>query len=84
MEREGSRDAEAGTPDDGSVPQLLSSTAHPQELAEKLHLLAPEQYPDANHKPEMAIALTSFQGLCGFRPVEEIVTFLKSKVGQEC
>jgi mannose-6-phosphate isomerase class I len=28
----------------------------------------------------MAIALTSFQGLCGFRPVEEIVTFLKSKV----
>lgn len=30
----------------------------------------------------MAIALTSFQGLCGFRPVEEIVTFLTSKVGQ--
>ncbi|XP_076781717.1 mannose-6-phosphate isomerase isoform X3 [Arvicanthis niloticus] len=60
-----------------AVPQLLSPTAHPQELAEKLHLLAPEHYPDANHKPEMAIALTSFQGLCGFRPVEEIVTFLK-------
>lgn len=67
-----------------AVPQLLSPTAHLQELAEKLHLLAPEHYPDANHKPEMAIALTSFQGLCGFRPVEEIVTFLKSKVGQEC
>lgn len=30
----------------------------------------------------MAIALTPFQGLCGFRPVEEIVTFLTSKVGQ--
>lgn len=30
----------------------------------------------------MAIALTSFQGLCGFRPVEEIVTFLMSKAGQ--
>lgn len=67
-----------------AVPQLLSSTAHPQELAEKLHRQAPEHYPDANHKPEMAIALTSFQGLCGFRPVEEIVTFLESKVGQEC
>ncbi|XP_016066020.1 PREDICTED: mannose-6-phosphate isomerase isoform X2 [Miniopterus natalensis] len=47
-----------------------------KELAEKLHLQAPQHYPDANHKPEIAIALTSFQGLCGFRPVEEIVTFL--------
>ncbi|XP_036204975.1 mannose-6-phosphate isomerase isoform X2 [Myotis myotis] len=47
-----------------------------KELAEKLHLQAPQHYPDSNHKPEMAIALTSFQGLCGFRPVEEIVTFL--------
>lgn len=56
--------------------------AIPQELAEKLHLQAPQHYPDANHKPEIAIALTSFQGLCGFRPVEEIVTFLTSKVGQ--
>lgn len=47
-----------------------------------MHLQAPQHYPDANHKPEMAIALTPFQGLCGFRPVEEIVTFLTSKVGQ--
>ncbi|KAL1782319.1 mannose-6-phosphate isomerase [Sigmodon hispidus] len=61
-----------------SVETALSIQAHPnKELAEKLHLQAPQNYPDANHKPEMAIALTSFQGLCGFRPVEEIVTFLK-------
>ncbi|KAM9183820.1 mannose-6-phosphate isomerase isoform 1-T1 [Dugong dugon] len=61
-----------------SVKTALSIQAHPnKELAEKLHLQAPEHYPDANHKPEMAIALTSFQGLCGFRPVEEIMTFLK-------
>ncbi|XP_032767248.1 mannose-6-phosphate isomerase isoform X1 [Rattus rattus] len=61
-----------------SVETALSIQAHPnKELAEKLHLQAPEHYPDANHKPEMAIALTPFQGLCGFRPVEEIVTFLK-------
>ncbi|XP_024413204.2 mannose-6-phosphate isomerase isoform X2 [Desmodus rotundus] len=60
-----------------SVGTALSIQAHPhKELAEKLHLQAPQHYPDANHKPEMAIALTSFQGLCGFRPVEEIVTFL--------
>ncbi|XP_022367698.1 mannose-6-phosphate isomerase isoform X1 [Enhydra lutris kenyoni] len=60
-----------------SVETALSIQAHPnKELAEKLHLQAPQHYPDANHKPEMAIALTSFQGLCGFRPIEEIVTFL--------
>lgn len=63
-------------------PLRAAAPHHPQELAEKLHLQAPEHYPDANHKPEMAIALTSFQGLCGFRPVAEILTFLKSKVGQ--
>uniref|UniRef100_A0A2K5N384 Mannose-6-phosphate isomerase n=1 Tax=Cercocebus atys TaxID=9531 RepID=A0A2K5N384_CERAT len=65
-----------------SVETPLSIQAHPnKELAEKLHLQAPQHYPDANHKPEMAIALTPFQGLCGFRPVEEIVTFLKMAAG---
>uniref|UniRef100_A0A8D2DEU3 Mannose-6-phosphate isomerase n=1 Tax=Sciurus vulgaris TaxID=55149 RepID=A0A8D2DEU3_SCIVU len=65
-----------------SVETALSIQAHPnKELAEKLHLQAPQHYPDANHKPEMAIALTSFQGLCGFRPVEEILTFLKMSAG---
>uniref|UniRef100_A0A8P0NJ79 Mannose-6-phosphate isomerase n=2 Tax=Canis lupus familiaris TaxID=9615 RepID=A0A8P0NJ79_CANLF len=60
-----------------SVETALSIQAHPnKELAEKLHLQAPQHYPDANHKPEMAVALTSFRGLCGFRPVEEILTFL--------
>ncbi|KAM4826314.1 mannose-6-phosphate isomerase isoform 1-T1 [Thomomys bottae] len=61
-----------------SVETALSIQAHPnKDLAEKLHLQAPQHYPDANHKPEMAIALTPFQGLCGFRPVKEILTFLK-------
>ncbi|XP_060030236.1 mannose-6-phosphate isomerase isoform X2 [Erinaceus europaeus] len=60
-----------------SVDTALSIQAHPDKaLAEKLHRQAPQHYPDANHKPEMAIALTPFQGLCGFRPVEEILTFL--------
>jgi mannose-6-phosphate isomerase len=30
-------------------------------------------YRDANHKPEIIIALTEFEALCGFRPVAEIV-----------
>ncbi|KFP90415.1 Mannose-6-phosphate isomerase, partial [Apaloderma vittatum] len=62
-----------------SVNTALSIQAHPnKELAAKLHVQFPEHYPDANHKPEMAIALTPFEGLCGFRPVEEIVSFLQS------
>ncbi|MBN3307823.1 MPI isomerase, partial [Amia calva] len=62
-----------------SVNLALSIQAHPnRELAVRLHAQFPEHYPDSNHKPEMAIALTPFEGLCGFRPVEEIVGFLKS------
>lgn len=34
--------------------------------------------PDDNHKPEMAIAITPFEGLCGFRPLAEIVHFLNA------
>ncbi|KAJ8417149.1 hypothetical protein AAFF_G00283760 [Aldrovandia affinis] len=62
-----------------SVNTALSIQAHPnRELAARLHAQFPEHYPDNNHKPEMAIALTPFEGLCGFRPVEEILGFLKS------
>ncbi|XP_060611520.2 mannose-6-phosphate isomerase [Anolis sagrei] len=62
-----------------SVNTALSIQAHPtKELAEKLHAQSPEHYPDANHKPEMAIALTPFEGMCGFRPGEEIVGFLQN------
>ncbi|XP_055011680.1 mannose-6-phosphate isomerase isoform X3 [Boleophthalmus pectinirostris] len=59
-----------------SVRTALSIQAHPdRELAVRLHTQFPEHYPDANHKPEMAIALTPFTGLCGFRPVSEILDF---------
>ncbi|XP_071441569.1 mannose-6-phosphate isomerase isoform X1 [Hetaerina americana] len=51
-----------------------------QEHAEKLHKENPNLYKDPNHKPEIAIALTPFEALCGFRPVEEIKSFLKSIV----
>uniref|UniRef100_A0A3Q4HGD0 Mannose-6-phosphate isomerase n=1 Tax=Neolamprologus brichardi TaxID=32507 RepID=A0A3Q4HGD0_NEOBR len=61
-----------------SVNTALSIQAHPnKELATRLHTQFPEHYPDTNHKPEMAIALTRFEGLCGFRPVEEILEFLE-------
>lgn len=33
---------------------------------------------DDNHKPEMTIAVTAFEGLCGFRPLAEIIYFLNA------
>jgi mannose-6-phosphate isomerase len=39
---------------------------------------AKRTYRDANHKPEMIIALTRFEALCGFRPVSEIVSVFNS------
>ncbi|XP_076064185.1 mannose phosphate isomerase [Oratosquilla oratoria] len=60
-----------------SVNQALSIQAHPNKShAEELHHERPDVYKDPNHKPEMTIALTPFQALCGFRPAEEIIKFL--------
>jgi len=60
-----------------SVAQPLSIQAHPdKQLAKQLHEKDPKNYPDDNHKPEMAIALTHFHALCGFRPHEEILQFM--------
>lgn len=62
-----------------SIRKALSIQAHPnKKLAEELHARDPGNYPDDNHKPEMAIALTPFEGLCGFRPLSEIVHFLNA------
>jgi mannose-6-phosphate isomerase, class I len=66
----------AGTP--------LSIQAHPSKKKAQLGFErenlsgipvdAPERcYRDANHKPEMAVALTRFELICGFRPVSEII-----------
>ncbi|MCJ1483794.1 Mannose-6-phosphate isomerase [Schaereria dolodes] len=60
-----------------SIRKALSIQAHPnKKLAERLHDKDPKNYPDDNHKPEMTIAITPFDGLCGFRPLVEISHFL--------
>ena len=73
-----------------SVNKALSIQAHPNiELATRLHKERPDIYKDPNHKPEMAIALTEFEGLCGFRPLSEIqnhfqtVKQLREVVGED-
>ena len=61
-----------------SVDKALSLQVHPtKEHAAVLHSRDPQHYPDPNHKPEMAIALTVFEGLCGFRPIDEILKNMK-------
>ena len=62
-----------------SINKALSIQAHPnKKLAEQLHARDPKNYPDDNHKPEMALAITPFEGLCGFRPLGEVVHFLET------
>ncbi|KAH8855839.1 putative mannose-6-phosphate isomerase [Schistosoma japonicum] len=61
-----------------SVRKALSIQAHPdKDCAAKLHHARPDLYKDANHKPEIAIALTPFEAMVAFRPSEEIGTFAK-------
>lgn len=62
-----------------SVGAPLSIQAHPTKvLAKKLHEAHPNLYPDTNHKPEIAIALTEFEAFCNFRPLQEIAHLLKA------
>jgi mannose-6-phosphate isomerase class I len=70
------------------VAQMLSIQAHPtkeqaadgfaRENAAAIDLGAVERnYKDENHKPEMAVALTDFWMLHGFRPLDQIAEALR-------
>jgi mannose-6-phosphate isomerase len=67
----------------------LSLQAHPSRLraiqrfaeedADGIDRASPfRSYRDANHKPELICALTEFEGLCGFRPVDQTLMLLRS------
>ena len=61
-----------------SAGKCLSIQAHPDKaLAKRLHETRPDVYKDDNHKPEMAIALTPFEAMCGFRRLSEIAVHLR-------
>lgn len=50
---------------------------HAAEDAEGIPIDAPHRsYQDRNHKPELLIALTEFDALCGFRPLADSARFL--------
>ncbi|XP_074267110.1 mannose-6-phosphate isomerase 1-like [Silene latifolia] len=62
-----------------SVAKPLSIQAHPcKELAKKLHFRYPNVYTDGNHKPEMALAITEFEVLCGFVGLKDLQNILDS------
>jgi mannose-6-phosphate isomerase len=57
-----------------SAAEALSIQAHPDKgSAKKLHSADPVNYPDENHKPEIAIALDGLTALAGFRKIEDII-----------
>ncbi|KAL3099415.1 hypothetical protein niasHS_002870 [Heterodera schachtii] len=62
-----------------SISHNLSLQVHPtKEQAKLLNKKDPINYPDPNHKPELAYALTRFELLCGFRPSDEIAFNMKA------
>lgn len=62
-----------------SIEKVLSIQAHPdKKLGAQLHAADPKNYPDDNHKPEMAIAVTDFEGFCGFKPLTELAKTLQT------
>lgn len=77
-----------------SAAKPLSIQAHPprskaergfaKENLESVPLDAPERnYKDPNHKPEMLVALEDFEGLCGFRPIPEILRLIHTVAPRE-
>ena len=62
-----------------SAAHALSIQTHPNKSqARKLHAADPKNYPDDNHKPEVAIALDSLIALVGFKPIHSIKKHLES------
>lgn len=61
-----------------TIQKPLSLQAHPSRpLARILHARDPVTYPDASDKPEMLVALTRVEALCGLRPPELISAALE-------
>ena len=75
-----------------SIAKALPLQAHPEKaLAERLNARNAREFVDANHKPEIAVAVgdtltddggwgddVAFTGFVGFRPLEQIRAFLHS------
>lgn len=62
-----------------SAAEPLSIQAHPDRAqAQRLHARDPKHYPDANHKPEIALALDRLTALAGLKSAEDLHSTLLS------
>ncbi len=63
------------------INKPLSIQLHPNaKEALRLNLNNPTNFPDSNPKPEMAVALSDLELLCGVRPVSEIIELVENHV----
>jgi mannose-6-phosphate isomerase len=63
-----------------SANEPLSIQVHPsKEQAAILHQKDPAHYPDANHKPEIAIALEQLRALAGLRDARQVGALMKNQ-----
>jgi mannose-6-phosphate isomerase len=61
-----------------SISKALSIQAHPnKKLAEELYKIDPQNYPDSNHKPEIAIAVDSLDAIVGLKDLAKIKIVLE-------
>lgn len=62
-----------------AAAQPLSIQAHPnKEHAVKQFAAGHKSYADANHKPELIVAITEFRALCGFREQSDVLEDLSA------
>jgi len=58
-----------------SIQKALPLQIHPdKQLAAELYKKDPEKYPDDNHKPEIAVALSEFEVFVGWKPLGDLET----------
>ena len=67
-----------GQKNSGEAPRR--ATRHLQRYIHCRSLMsaAHRTQPDANHKPELALALTPFRALCGFLPLSRIASYIRT------
>ncbi|CAM6031459.1 unnamed protein product, partial [Sphagnum compactum] len=65
---------------DSVDPSTPYAEAHPDEaLAKQLHERSPDNYPDDQPKPEMAVAINSrFEALVGFVDISELISYVQN------
>ena len=55
------------------LPKALPLQIHPdKDLATRLHAKDAQKFGDANHKPEIAVALSKFETFVGWKPLTDI------------